>query len=87
MINKLEKMTGLLEVNLKEDSALEDFFLSSFFCVSGPPNKKTNHMATIFQKIINREIPAEVIFEDDTCISIKDIEPQAPFHALIIPKN
>ena len=31
--------------------------------------------------------PAEIIFEDDTCISIKDIEPQAPFHALIIPKK
>jgi histidine triad (HIT) family protein len=61
----------------------------SFFppCVSGPPNKITNLMATIFQKIISREIPAEIIFEDDTCISIKDIEPQAPFHALIIPKK
>ena len=44
-------------------------------------------MTTIFQKIINREIPAEILFEDDICISIKDITPQAPFHALIIPKN
>lgn len=44
-------------------------------------------MATIFQKIINREIPADIIFEDDICISIKDITPQAPFHALIIPKK
>ena len=44
-------------------------------------------MATVFQKIINREIPAEILFEDDICISIKDIEPQAPFHALIIPKK
>ena len=44
-------------------------------------------MTTVFQKIINREIPAEILFEDDICISIKDIEPQAPFHALIIPKK
>ena len=44
-------------------------------------------MTTIFQKIINREIPAEILFEDDICISIKDITPQAPFHALIIPKT
>ena len=44
-------------------------------------------MTTIFQKIICREIPADIIFEDDICISIKDIEPQAPFHALIIPKT
>jgi histidine triad (HIT) family protein len=44
-------------------------------------------MATIFQKIINKEIPAEILYEDETCISIKDIQPQAPFHALIIPKK
>lgn len=44
-------------------------------------------MTTIFQKIINREIPAEILHEDEICISIRDIEPQAPFHALIIPKK
>ena len=44
-------------------------------------------MSTIFQKIINRQIPAEILHEDEICISIKDIEPQAPFHALIIPKK
>ena len=44
-------------------------------------------MATIFQKIIEREIPAEILYEDELCISIKDIQPQAPFHALIIQKN
>ncbi|MDA7756633.1 histidine triad nucleotide-binding protein [Opitutales bacterium] len=44
-------------------------------------------MATIFEKIINREIPAEIIYEDEVCISIKDIQAQAPFHALIIPKK
>ena len=44
-------------------------------------------MATIFQKIIAREIPAEILYEDELCISIKDIQPQAPFHALIIPKK
>ena len=44
-------------------------------------------MTTIFQKIIEREIPAEILYEDEICISIKDIEPQAPFHALIIHKK
>ena len=44
-------------------------------------------MATIFEKIISREIPADILDEADSCIVIKDIQPQAPFHALIIPKK
>ena len=44
-------------------------------------------MKSIFEKIIDREIPAEILHEDDTCIAIKDIEPQAPVHILIIPKT
>ena len=44
-------------------------------------------MSTIFQKIIGREIPADIIHEDEVCIAMMDIQPQAPFHALIIPKK
>jgi histidine triad (HIT) family protein len=42
---------------------------------------------TLFQKIIDREIPAELIYEDEQCIAINDINPQAPVHILIIPKK
>ncbi|WP_350550437.1 histidine triad nucleotide-binding protein [Pseudoalteromonas sp. 120-MNA-CIBAN-0494] len=42
---------------------------------------------TIFTKIINREIPADIIYEDEHTLAFKDINPQAPFHALIIPKK
>ena len=42
---------------------------------------------TIFTKIINREIPANIIFEDELCIIIEDISPQAPLHYLAIPKK
>jgi histidine triad (HIT) family protein len=42
---------------------------------------------TLFTKIINREIPADIIYEDDTTLAFKDINPQAPFHVLIIPKK
>src|SRR5438045_6114435 len=42
---------------------------------------------TIFQKIIDREIPAKIAHEDDLCIAIHDINPQAPVHVLVIPKK
>ena len=42
---------------------------------------------TIFTKIINREIPADIVYEDDHALAIKDINPQAPVHLLIIPKK
>ena len=43
--------------------------------------------ATIFQKIIDREIPAEIVYEDDLCLAFRDINPKAPVHLLVIPKK
>ena len=42
---------------------------------------------TIFAKIIRREIPADVVYEDDLCLAFRDIHPQAPVHILLIPKK
>ena len=42
---------------------------------------------TIFDKIISKEIPAEIVYEDDQCLAFKDVNPQAPIHILIIPKK
>lgn len=42
---------------------------------------------TVFQKIIDREIPADVVYEDEMCIAFRDIDPQAPVHCLIVPKK
>lgn len=42
---------------------------------------------SIFTKIINGEIPAEKVYEDEHCIAINDINPQAPVHVLLIPKK
>ena len=42
---------------------------------------------TIFKKIIDREIPAEIVYEDDLCIAFKDINPAAPTHLIVIPKQ
>ncbi|GBF81355.1 histidine triad nucleotide-binding protein [Aphanothece sacrum] len=42
---------------------------------------------TIFTKIINREIPANIVYEDDLVLAFRDINPQAPTHILVIPKK
>ncbi len=42
---------------------------------------------TIFNKIIRKEIPADIVYEDDLCLAFKDINPQAPIHILLIPKK
>lgn len=42
---------------------------------------------SIFTKIVNGEIPAEILYQDELCFCIKDINPQAPTHLLLIPKK
>jgi histidine triad (HIT) family protein len=42
---------------------------------------------TVFQKIIDRELPADIEYEDDRCIAFRDIHPQAPVHLVVIPKK
>jgi len=44
-------------------------------------------MSTIFSKIIAREIPARIAFEDDRCLAFHDVNPQAPVHLLVVPKR
>lgn len=41
----------------------------------------------IFQRIIDREIPAQIVYEDDRCLAFHDVAPQAPTHVLVIPKR
>lgn len=41
----------------------------------------------LFQKIIDRKIPAAIVYEDDRCLAFRDINPQAPVHVLIIPRQ
>jgi len=44
-------------------------------------------MSTIFSKIIAREIPARIAYEDDRCLAFYDVNPQAPVHFLVVPKR
>ena len=46
-----------------------------------------SHAETIFTKIINRQIPVDIVYEDEHCLAFKDISPQAPLHLLLIPKK
>ncbi len=52
--------------------------------LTGGPRMMTDN---IFKKIIDRQIPAKIIHEDDQCLAFHDIHPQAPTHVLIIPKK
>jgi histidine triad (HIT) family protein len=42
---------------------------------------------TIFQRIIDRETPADIVYEDENCLAFRDIAPRAPTHVLVIPKK
>lgn len=42
---------------------------------------------TIFKKIIDKEIPSKIVYEDDLCLAFHDVSPQAPVHVLVIPKT
>lgn len=42
---------------------------------------------TLFQKICDKEIPAQIVHEDDLCVAFRDISPQAPVHILVIPRK
>jgi histidine triad (HIT) family protein len=43
--------------------------------------------ASVFSRIVAREIPADIVFENDSVIAFRDIAPQAPFHVLVVPKT
>ncbi|MBI4600864.1 MAG: histidine triad nucleotide-binding protein [Planctomycetes bacterium] len=44
-------------------------------------------MSTVFQKIIDRQIPATIVHEDDRALAFRDVNPQAPVHVLVVPKS
>ncbi len=54
---------------------------------SGTYHKPPFMTETIFSKIIRREIPADIVYEDNLCLAFRDVNPQAPVHVLVIPKE
>ncbi|XP_023857581.1 histidine triad nucleotide-binding protein 2, mitochondrial [Salvelinus sp. IW2-2015] len=66
------------------------------FCTSNTKNdevrlaeeaRKKYGSPTIFSKVIDKSIPADIIYEDDKCLAFRDISPQAPVHFLVIPRD
>jgi histidine triad (HIT) family protein len=53
--------------------------------MSNPPARATHR--TIFEKIIHRELPARIVYEDDHVVAFHDIRPQAPTHLLVVPRH
>ncbi|KAK9809503.1 hypothetical protein WJX73_005283 [Symbiochloris irregularis] len=53
----------------------------------GAPEKADAGEPTIFDKIIAKQIPSDILYEDDTALAFRDISPQAPTHFLVIPKH
>lgn len=62
-------------------------FLAHSEVTKAQQHSGVKHEPTIFSKIINKEIPAKIIYEDDKCLAFRDANPQAPVHFLVIPKQ
>jgi histidine triad (HIT) family protein len=56
---------------------------SAFPTVKLPPMSEK----TLFQKIMDREEPGDIVYEDDLCVALRDINPQAPTHVLVVPRK
>lgn len=76
------KTTQLLFNNLRRTVNFRQFSDE----VTKSLNSVNSKEPTIFDKIINKEIPAKIIFEDEKCLAFNDVSPQAPVHFLVIPK-
>src|SRR5688572_21042996 len=55
--------------------------------VGGEKKREAAMSKTIFKRIIDKEIPVQILYEDELCIAFPDINPQAPTHVLVIPKK
>src|SRR5206468_10238633 len=55
--------------------------------VASEIGRATMSEKTIFKRIVDKEIPAKIVYEDDLCLAFEDVNPQAPTHLLLIPKK
>ena len=48
---------------------------------------KTEQPKTLFQRIADHEVPADIVFEDELCVAFRDVHPKAPIHVLVVPRK
>ncbi len=65
--------------------ALPEILLGCCLVASGAELMAANK--TLFERILDREIPADIIYEDERCAAFRDLHPQAPVHVLVIPRK
>lgn len=75
---------NLIKVPVYQQTKMEMMYSSE---VAKAQNAQFDQKETIFDKIINKQIPADIIYEDDVCLAFNDVSPQAPTHFLMIPKK
>ena len=73
--------------NLHRDVSGSCYWRAIKIFLSGAGSLRLPAMDTIFSKIIDRKIPADIVYEDDLCLAFRDVNPQAPIHILIVPKK
>lgn len=75
---------NLLKVPVYHQTKIEMMYSSE---IAKAQNAQYNQKETIFDKIISKQILADIIYEDDICLAFNDVSPQAPTHILLIPKK
>lgn len=90
MLINLKSVLSLIQRNLQQTKHVRSIHVGA--CVRYSDEEKKAKSAdrskpTIFDKIISKEIPAKLLHEDDKCVAFDDVNPKAPIHFLVVPKE
>ncbi|XP_037045371.1 histidine triad nucleotide-binding protein 1-like [Bradysia coprophila] len=85
-LSKLRQVVAPIQSKYNHSSIIQMSKESEIAGIAAKNYANNKTAETIFEKIIRKEIPAKIIYEDDICLAFNDISPQAPVHFLLIPK-
>lgn len=90
MLMNLKSVLSLVPINRHLTKHVRTIHLGAFVRYSDEEKKAKSadrSSTTIFDKIISKEIPTKLLHEDDKCVAFNDIDPKAPIHFLVVPKE